>query len=348
MLHRIVPISIFVLVIVALGGFAEGVQESVDSNDTVHVYSHRHYEADQELYERFTEATGIEVRVVEAGADELIQRLDAEGASSPADVLITVDAGRLHRAQRLDLLQAVESAVLDENVPEKLREPEGHWFGLTKRARIVAYHEDRVSPSDLSTYTALADDAWEDRIAVRSSSNIYNISLLSSIIANQGSEAARDWAQGVVDNMARSPQGNDRDQLRAVAAGVADIAIVNTYYVALMRNSDDPAEREVGETVKVFFPNQDTTGAHINVSGAGVTASADNVEGATRLIEFLTSAEAQEVFAQANYEYPIRSDVPAAETVQAFGSFTEDSLPLTELGEHSREATRIFDEVGWQ
>ncbi len=348
MLHRIVPISIFVLVIVALGGFAEGVQESGDSNDTVHVYSHRHYEADQELYERFTEATGIEVRVVEAGADELIQRLDAEGASSPADVLITVDAGRLHRAQRLDLLQAVESAVLDENVPEKLREPEGYWFGLTKRARIVAYHEDRVSPSDLSTYTALADDTWEDRIAVRSSSNIYNISLLSSIIANQGTEAARDWAQGVVDNMARSPQGNDRDQLRAVAAGVADIAIVNTYYVALMRNSDDPAEREVGETVKVFFPNQDTTGAHINVSGAGVTASADNVEGATRLIEFLTSAEAQEVFAQANYEYPIRSDVPAAETVQAFGSFTEDSLPLTELGEHSREATRIFDEVGWQ
>jgi iron(III) transport system substrate-binding protein len=327
---------------------AEGGQEQSDNTSVVHVYSHRHYEADRQLYEQFTEATGIDVQVVEAGADELIQRLAAEGEASLADVLITVDAGRLYRAQQMDLLQPVESSVLSTNIPAKLRQEEGYWFGLTKRARVVAYHEDRVSRDELSTYQDLASPKWRDRIAVRSSSNIYNISLLSSAVAHYGEDAAREWAGGIVENMARRPQGNDRDQLRAVAAGVADIAIVNTYYIALMRNSDDPDERSVGESVRVFFPNQETTGAHVNISGAGVTASADNSAGAVRLIEFLTSADAQEVFAQANYEYPVRDDVSPAESVAEFGSFTEDSLPLSELGANSRQATRIFDEVGWE
>ena len=327
---------------------AGGQQEGGDEENTIHVYSHRHYEADQRLYERFTEETGIEVQVVEAGADELIQRLAAEGESSPADVLMTVDAGRLFRAKDTGLLQPVESEVLSDNIPVHLRDEDRHWFGLTKRARIIAHHADRVSPDDLSTYQALAEERWDDRIAVRSSSNIYNISLMSAAIAHYGEEAAREWAAGVVDNMARPPQGNDRDQLRAVAAGVADVAIVNTYYIALMRTSDDPDEREVGESVRVFFPNQETTGAHVNVSGAGVTASADNVSGAVRFIEFLTSSEAQEVFAQQNHEYPIRDDVEPSDTVAAFGEYTEDSLPLSELGRNSRQATRIFDEVGWE
>lgn len=342
-----ITISLSLLILTGAPLFAGGAAEGDDA-EVVHVYSHRHYEADRRLYEEFTEETGIEVQVVEAGADELIQRLSAEGESSPADVLITVDAGRLSRAQEMDLLQPVESSVLDDNVASHLREEEGYWYGLTKRARIVAYHQDRVSAEDLSTYQALAGPQWEDRIAVRSSSNIYNISLLSAAVAHYGEDAARDWAAGIVENMARTPQGNDRDQLRAVAAGVADIAIVNTYYIALMRTSDDPEAREVGESVRVFFPNQDSTGTHVNVSGAGVTASADNVAGATRLLEFLTSREAQEVFAQANHEYPIRDDVEPSETVAAFGDFMEDSLPLSELGANSRTATRIFDEVGWE
>ena len=327
---------------------AEGAREQGDDTSPVHVYSHRHYEADRQLYEQFTEETGIKVEVVEAGADELIQRLSAEGEASPADLLITVDAWWLHRAQEMDLLQPIESDVLADRIPDNLREENGYWFGLTKRARVVAHHTDRVSPDELSTYQDLASPKWRDRIAVRSSSNIYNISLLSSALAHYGEDAAREWAGGIVENMARRPQGNDRDQLRAVAAGLADIAIVNTYYIALMRNSNDPAEREVGESVRVFFPNQETTGAHVNVSGAGVTTSADNRAGAVRLIEFLTSETAQEVFAQANYEYPVRDDVPAADSVAAFGEFTEDDLPLSELGAHSRQATRIFDEVGWE
>lgn len=347
---RIFPVFyiIVMILVAAMTGFSAAQGEASQDGKTIHVYTHRHYDIDRELYERFTENTGIEVEVVEAGADELIQRLSAEGAGSPADVMITVDAGRLHRAQEMELLQSVKSDVLLDAVPPHLREPDGHWYGLTKRARVVAYHPDRVSESELSTYMALSDSKWDGRIAVRASSNIYNISLLASIIANHGEDAAREWAAGVVDNMARKPQGNDRDQLRAVAAGVADIAIVNTYYIALMRNSDDPSEREVGNQVKVFFPNQQTSGAHVNVSGAGVTASADNVSGAVRFIEFLVGENAQKLFARANFEYPVRDDVPIAESVEDFGSFQEDTLDLSLLGKYSREATRIFDEVGWQ
>jgi iron(III) transport system substrate-binding protein len=332
--------------IVASPIFATGAGET--ESEVVHVYSHRHYDADRQLYAQFTDETGIEVEVVEAGADELIQRLSAEGEGSPADILITVDAGRLWRAQDMGLLQPIESDNLTETVPEHLREENGHWFGLTKRARIVAYHPDRVDPTDLSTYRSLTESQWDDRIAIRSSSNIYNISLLSSIIEHHGEQAAGDWAAGMVENMAREPQGNDRDQLRAVAAGVADLAVVNTYYIGLMRNSDDPDAREVGNAVRVFFPNQETTGTHVNVSGGGVTASADNVDGAVQLLEFLVSTGAQEVFARANYEYPVREGVEPADTIQDFGEFTEDDIPLSTFGENSRAATRIFDEAGWE
>jgi iron(III) transport system substrate-binding protein len=338
-----------VLLLILSAGFAvaEGQQEGTDS-EVVNVYSHRHYDVDRQLYDRFTEETGIAVNVVQAGADELIQRLSREGENTEADVLITVDAGRLHRAKQEGLLQSVESEVLTENIPSHLRDPEGMWYGLTKRARIIAYHQDRVNPENLSTYEALADDRWEDRIAVRSSGNIYNISLLSSLVAHHGTERARSWAAGVVENMARSPQGNDRDQMRAVAAGEADIAIVNTYYVGLMTNSSNPEEVEVAEQIGVFFPNQDGRGTHVNVSGAGVTRHAPNRENAIRLIEFLTGDEAQRLFAQGNFEYPVKPGVPAADVVQSWGEFDEDTLNLSELGEHQDEAVRIFDEVGWR
>lgn len=339
--------ALLAICVIAASAAATGAKEAT-GEQVVNVYSHRHYDVDKELYRQFTSETGIEVNIVQAGADELIQRLSREGDNTKADVLITVDAGRLHRAKSMDLLQSVDSRQLDRNVPSHLRDPEGFWYGLTKRARIIAYHKERVNPDNLSTYEALAEQQWRDRIAVRSSSNIYNISLLASLIAHHGEEAAREWADAVVDNMARSPQGNDRDQMKAVAAGEADIAIVNTYYVGLMTNSSNPEEVEVAEQIGVFFPNQEGRGAHINVSGAGVTRYAPHPDNAVRLLEFLSGAEAQEKFARGNYEYPVQPDVPAADVVESWGEFTEDTLNLTELGEHQNQAVRIFDEVGWR
>ncbi len=318
------------------------------SDAVVHVYSHRHYPSDDSLYDRFTEETGIEVRVVSGSADQLITRLETEGEGTEADVLVTVDAGRLHRAVEQDLLQPVSSDVLEERVPAHLRHPEGLWFGLTERARIVTYARDRVDASELPDYEGLADDRWEGRVLVRSSENVYNQSLLASLVAANGEEAARRWARGVVENMARPPQGGDTDQAKGVAAGVGDVALVNHYYVARLKTSDDPQERRVGEALGVHFPNQDGRGAHVNVSGAGVTAAADEPEAAVRLLEFLTSPEAQRVFARANHEYPVHPDVRPSELLRSWGEFRADTINLSELGRLNDTAVRIFDEVGWR
>lgn len=340
------PLYVLMALLLTPSLFATGQLE--EGAEVVNVYSHRHYDTDRALYEAFTEETGIEVRVVEAGADELIQRLEAEGERTEADLLITVDAARLNRAKAMGLLQSVSSDELESRIPEHLRDDEGHWFALTKRARIIAYHRSRSDRSILSTYEALADPEYEDAIAIRSSSNVYNQSLMASIVAHNGEESARQWAAGVVENMARDPQGGDRDQLRAIAAGEADYAVVNTYYIGQMLNSSDPQEREVGEQIGVFFPNQDGRGAHVNVSGAGVTRHASNRENAIRLLEFLVSNEAQEQYAQANYEYPVVDGVALAPSVASWGDFKEDSLDLSLLAEHNQDAVRIFDEVGWQ
>lgn len=339
-------IYVLIALLLAPSLFATGQPE--EGAEVVNVYSHRHYDTDRALYEAFTEETGIEVRVVEAGADELIQRLEAEGERTEADLLITVDAARLNRAKSMGLLQSASSELLEERIPEHLRDDQGHWFALTKRARIIAYHHSRSDRSILSTYETLASDDYEDAIAIRSSSNVYNQSLMASVIAHNGEETAREWAEGVVENMARDPQGGDRDQLRAIAAGEADYAVVNTYYIGQMLNSSDPQEREVGEQIGVFFPNQDGRGAHVNVSGAGVTQHAGNRENAIRLLEFLVSEEAQEQYAQANYEYPVVDGVALAPSVASWGDFKEDSLDLSLLAEYNDDAVRIFDEVGWQ
>lgn len=314
----------------------------------VNVYSHRHYDADQLLFDRFEELTGIGVRVVTASADELITRLEREGEASPADLLITVDAGRLHRAKERGLLQPVGSPELSSVIPENLRDPEGYWFGLTQRARILAYAKDRVRPEELSTYEALAGPEWAGRVLARSSENIYNLSLLASMIAANGAEVAEEWAAGVVSNMARPPQGNDSDQVLDVAAGVGDVAIVNTYYVARLLNDGDPAARELASGVGVFFPNQDGRGAHVNVSGAGVTAHAPNAGNAVRLIEFLVSEEAQAVFAETIFEYPVRPGVPWAATLHSWGRFRPDPLNLQRLGELNSDAVMAFDRAGWR
>ncbi|MEZ5303357.1 MAG: Fe(3+) ABC transporter substrate-binding protein [Verrucomicrobiales bacterium] len=312
------------------------------------LYSDRHYEEDEALFKEFTKETGIEVKMVKSGADQLIERLKAEGAKSPADLLLTADAGRLHRATEDGLLQAVESEVLAERIPENLRHPEGYWFGFTQRSRVIVYAKDRVKPSELSTYEDLADPKWRGRILARSSSNIYNQSLLASIIAADGADKAEAWAAAVRKNMARAPQGSDRDQAKAVVKGLGDIAIMNTYYVGLLASSPDAGEREVAAKIGVFFPNQDGRGAHVNVSGAGVTKVSKNKGAAVKLLEFLTEKETQEAFAKTTYEYPAVKDAAWSDLLKSWGEFKADDLNLAILGKNNKEAVRIFNRVGWE
>ncbi len=339
--------TLFLLIFIALISPVLCAGGSGEETEQVNVYSHRHYDADQKLFDQFTAETGIQVHVVKAGADELIERLRAEGERSPADFLITVDVSRLYRAKQLGLFQAVSSPLLNRIVPAHLRDPDGYWYALTKRARVIVVDRSRRAVERMD-YEDLAHSALDGTVLIRSSSNVYNISLLASIIAHNGETAARSWAQGVVAHMARPPQGNDRDQMKALVAGVGDYAVVNTYYIGLLRNSDDPAEQAVGEKIGVIFPNQDNRGTHVNVSGAGVTRHAPNRDNALRLMEFLLSEEAQKVYAEQNYEYPVNPNVVPGELVRTWGTFIEDSLKLNEIGREYDQALRIFDSAGWK
>ncbi len=314
----------------------------------VTIYTHRHYPTDQELFAKFERQTGIKVNVVNAKADELIQKMTLEGEQSPADVLITVDAGRLVRAKNKGLLQTINSEKLNIIIPAHLKDEDNQWFALTKRARVIVYAKNRMNPEQLTTYEDLVNPVWNKKILIRSSGNIYNQSLLASIIANHGEEAAKQWAESIVTNMARSPKGNDRDQVKAVVAGEGDIALVNTYYIGKLLNSKNPEEVKAGNGVGIFFPNQDDRGTHINISGAGVAKYAPNKENAIKFIEFLVSKESQEVFAKANYEYPVNSAVKPSELLQSWGDFKEDTLALSKLGQFNKKAVIIFDEVGWK
>ena len=314
----------------------------------INVYSSRHYDTDLALYENFTEQTGIKVNLIEGNSDELIERLAAEGINSPADVLITVDAGRLWRADEAGLFQPVDSEVLNERVPAHLRHPDGHWFGLSKRARVIFYRLDDGPPADVSDYEDLA--AFDGTVCIRSSGNIYNQSLLASIVAASGADAATEWAAGVVDHFARPPEGNDRAQIRGVANGECTVAVANTYYLGAMLgpNADAP-DAEAAELVGILFPNQDGRGTHVNISGAGVLAHAPNPEGATAFLEYLTSESAQSLFAAGNNEYPVVESVAVEGPIAAYGTdFVEDTVNAALLGENNPEAVRIFDRVGWK
>ncbi|MEM1258919.1 MAG: Fe(3+) ABC transporter substrate-binding protein [Bacteroidota bacterium] len=325
-----------------------GTSKDETKSQEVNVYTHRHYPPDQELFAQFEEANGIKVNIVNASADELIQKMQLEGTASPADVLITVDAGRLVRAKEKDLLQPIQSPFLDSIIPSHLQDGDKQWFALTKRARVIVYAKDRIDPELLSTYEDLASERWKQKLLIRSSSNIYNQSLMASFIANLGEEKAKAWAEKIVANMARTPKGNDRDQVKAVVAGEGDLAIVNTYYVGRMINSDDPVESAAGKGVGIYFPNQNDRGTHINISGAGVAKYAPNRENAIRFIEFLASSAAQSVFAEANFEYPVNPNVKPAALLRQWGDFKEDNLNLSALGTNNKAAVLLFDEVGWQ
>ncbi len=314
----------------------------------VNLYSYRQEALIKPLLDAFTEKTKIKVNLVSGGEDALIERLKAEGAASPADLLITVDAGRLIRAKQLDLFQPVKSAVIDEIVPAAYRDPDGTWTALSLRGRPIMYSVDRVKPSDLSTYEDLASPKWKGKICVRTSSHIYNQSMLAVMIETLGPAKAEAWAKGITDNLARKPQGGDRDQLKAVATGECDIAIANTYYLAGMTQSKDPADQDVAKKVKIFWPNQADHGAHVNVSGIGVTKSAKNVANAVKFIEFMLSDEAQRIHADVVGEYPIKPGIPRSEVVASFGTFKASTVPLDVLAKNNAEAVRITDRVGWR
>ncbi len=318
------------------------------SAGVVNVYSHRHYAVDQEINKLFTEKTGIEVKVVNAPADQLLERLRSEGENSPADLLITVDAGRMQRAKAEGLLQPLESEVLSNASPANLRDAEGYWHSYTVRSRVILVSKERVNPGEIETYEQLADPKWRGRLLINSASSNYNQSLMASLVAANGKEAAEKWARGVVSNMARPPQGGDRDQIKTVASGLADVCVSNTYYLGLLLNSPDPAERAAAESVRVVFPNQNGRGAHCNVGAAGVTKHAKNLKEARAYLEFLVSPEVQKIIANGSYEFPVGMDLTLSPTHAAWGGFKMDAGTFAELGENQPEAIRIFDAVGWK
>ena len=335
---------IWVVTIIASLAF----QSCTTRSDHVNVYSGRHYQADEEIFREFSEETGIQVNLIKADTDQLINRMEMEGPSSPADLLITADAGRLVQAAAKGLLQPIKSDLVDQVVPSHLRDPDNYWTGLTKRARVIVYNRNLVDPSELSTYEDLVSPVWNGRVLVRSSQNHYNQTLLASIVAASGTDAAEAWARGLVQNMARSPQGNDRDQVKAMAAGIGDLAIVNTYYMGLLLNSTNSEEREVARQAAIFFPNQNDRGTHVNISGVGLVAASHNKENAIRLIEYLLSDKVQQKLAESNYEYPVSSRVEWPELLQSWGKFREDTTSLAYIHSHLQDAMFVFNRAGWE
>jgi iron(III) transport system substrate-binding protein len=332
--------------ITAAAGITLGLGQAPVAAEEVNLYSARHYDTDVALYDDFTAQTGIEVNLIEGDADQLIERIKAEGRNSPADILITVDAGRLWRAEEAGILQPVASAVLAERIPASLRHPEGLWFGLSKRLRGVVYAKDRVNPSEITTYEDLADPKWQGRICIRSSTNVYNQSLVASMIEADGVEATEAWAEGLVANLARPPQGGDTDQIEAVAAGECDLAVVNHYYfVRLLESAEDAA---IGDRVGIVFPNQDGRGAHANISGAGVVATAPHPENAVKFLEYLTTPQAQIYFAKGNNEFPVVADVELDPILQSWGEIKSDVVSAAKYGENNPEAVKLMDRAGWK
>jgi iron(III) transport system substrate-binding protein len=334
-------------------GFAAGAtillpQVAAAQDKVLNLYSSRHYDTDEALYANFTKQTGIKINRIEAGEDQLLQRMRAEGDKSPADVLITVDAGRLWRAQQNGLLQPIRNTVLEKAIPAHLREPDGHWFGFSKRARVFVVNKDKVKPGDLARYEDLADPKWKGRLLIRSSTNVYMQSLTGSMIATLGAPATEVWAKAVVGNLVRAPKGGDTDQIKAVAAGEGDVAVSNTYYFARLANSAKPEDKAVVQNLAVIFPNQGDRGTHVNISGAGVAKHAPNKANAIKFLEYLASAEAQNYFAKGNYEFPVLANVPLHPVIASWAEFKEDQINAAVFGRNNEDALKLMDRAGWK
>jgi iron(III) transport system substrate-binding protein len=329
------------LVAIPLPGLA---QEKV-----LNLYSSRHYETDEALYTNFTKKTGIKINRIEGGEDALIERVRNEGDKSPADVLITVDAGRLWRAEQLGLFQPVHSKVLESRLPAAYRHPDGLWFGFSARARIIAYSKERVKPGEIASYEDLANPKWKGRICTRSASHVYNLSLMSSLVNYLGEAKTEEWAKAVAANLARAPRGGDTDQLKGVAAGECDLALSNTYYYVRLLRSQKPDEKSVADKVGVILPNQKDRGTHVNISGAGVLKHAPNREAAVLFLEYLASDDAQNYFANGNNEWPtVASARPNNAALLSLGKFKMDSLNLAVIGRNQPTAQKIADRSGFK
>lgn len=335
----------FLLVI--WGSFFLGSQ-SMAQVDEVNIYSERKEELIKPLLDKFTAETGIKVNLVTGEGDALIKRLEIEGKDSLADILLATDVARLYRAKSLELLQPVQSDILVNAIPANFRDGEGYWYGLSLRSRIIVYAKERVRPEQLSTYEAMTNPEWKGKVCVRSSSNPYNQSLVASMIARLGVEATEVWASGLVQNFARTPKGGDRDQIKAVAVGECDIALVNTYYLGGMLRSEVVDEKQAAEKVALFWPNQGDRGAHFNISGAGLTRAAKNRDAAIKLLEFLAGNEAQVWYAEMNFEFPVKAGIAVSETLQQWGDYIADDINLDQLGQYNAEAVRLMDRAGWK
>lgn len=334
-----------VLGLAVAGAIAAGASMPAQAAGEVNIYSYRQPFLIEPLLDKFTEKTGIETNVIFAKKG-LIQRMVAEGRNSPADVLLTVDIGRLTNAVKQDLAQPVDSETLDQNVPARYRDSEGRWFGLTRRGRVIYASKDRVK-QDSITYEELADPKWKGRICIRSGQHVYNIALIASMIAHHGEDKTKEWLRGVKANLARRPAGNDRAQVKGIYSGECDLGIGNTYYMAKMAtNEEKPEQKKWAASAKMMFPNTDGRGTHVNLSGMVLAKHAPNRENAVKLMEFLSSDEAQRIYAAVNHEYPVKAGVPASAIVQSWGDFKSDDIALEKVAELRRRASELVDEVG--
>ena len=332
---------------VLAGALTAAIATSAAAEGELNIYSSRHYDTDEQLYSEFENATGITVNRIEGKADELIARMTAEGENSPADILITVDTSRLKRAKDAGVLQSIDSGVLEARVPAYLQDDENQWFGFSQRSRIIFYDKAEVA-NPPQTYLDLADPAYQGMVCIRSSKNTYNQTLLASIVTHHGSEKAREWAEGVVLNMAREPQGGDTDQLRGIVSGECKIAVGNSYYFARSIRKNVKGVSDHHDMIGWVFPSQNTEGAHMNLSGGGVAAHAPNKENAIKFLEYLASDSAQQYFSAGNDEYPAVPGVGLAPSIAALGHFKPDDVNLAEVANNLPEAQKIFNDVGWR
>jgi iron(III) transport system substrate-binding protein len=315
----------------------------------LNLYTARHYQTDEALYANFTQQTGIRINRIEAPEDPLLERIKNEGARSPADVFLTVDAGRLWRARQAGVFAPMKSAVLEERIPANYRDAQGHWFGFSARARVIVYNKAAVQPGAIANYEDLADAKWKGRVCTRSSAHVYNLSLIASLIAHLGEEQTERWARGLVANLAREPKGGDTDQLKAVAAGECDVALSNTYYVVRLLRSDKPADRAIAAQLGVLWPNQAGRGAQMNISGGGMLKHAPNKQAARQFLEYLASDAAQTYFANGNNEWPVVRGVALHNpALEALGKFKADAIDVGLLGKHQAAAQKLADRAGFK
>lgn len=332
----------------ALTGCSGTNEQAAQEGGVLNLYTARHYDSDQMLYNRFKEATGITINVIEGSPDELVARMTSEGANSPADLFVAADAGALWRAQQAGLFQPVTSDTLNARIPANLREPGGLWYGFMRRARVVAYDPAKVQPNEIDDYADLASPRFRGKLCVRSSDSVYNLSLVGAVIEAWGEARAGEWVRGVVANMARPPEGGDRDQIRAVAAGVCEVALTNSYYYIRMASGDDVADRKVTQKVTLGFPSLNGEGTHVNISGGGVVANAPNRDNAIRFLEFLVSPESQTHIASNNNEFPASPDVPPPAPVDAYANFTANPMSVAAFAARQPQAQSLMSAAGWR